>query len=291
MKRYVAIVLSALLVTALTGCGGSSTKEVEPSKFAIFESDVGPVFEASSELSSEPSTEPSAQESKADEGVTNLYVSPDSLKLKVKEKRALTVNSNKGEVSYGDLIISSDDESVALVDASGNIVGMAEGSCEIKVTHKEYPSVSVKIPVSVKSEEKSTVRESSIQQNSSEGEPKTVVIVVPSSDNGSAQYTYTYGMNNFSYNRQSDGYVMYAMLDRWLTDYDMSNMTSDDAQMLLNTLYAKYGYQFKVHPEIQRYFEKQSWYRCIYNNDKAVANINNAGGTDAHNYNILLKYR
>jgi hypothetical protein len=48
---------------------------------------------------------------------------------------------------------------------------------------------------------------------------------------------------------------------RQLDKDELAKMTHSDLQLMRNEIYARYGYIFKPHGEMDLYFNKQSWYR------------------------------
>ena len=58
--------------------------------------------------------------------------------------------STTGQASAGDLVWSSNDESVATVDASGTVTGVKQGKCDITVAVKGNDAISQTVPVTVR---------------------------------------------------------------------------------------------------------------------------------------------
>lgn len=295
MKRYFAVILSALLICAMAGCGNSSSSE-----------NTQPTTNVPSVQPSQ-TVQPSVEESQTSKGITALYVTPDSCKIKISEKRLLTVNSDSGPVLSSNLIWSSDDESIATVDSSGNIIGKAPGDCVISVVYRDQPAINAKVPVTVKpKEENSTVQASAAQPSQAsaadtpsqpsadnDGGKTTIIYVTPQGGNASPyNYSYYYGKDNFSYYDSSDGYVAYAMINTYLTSENVSWLSENDAQLLLNTIYAKYGYHFST-PHISQFFNSQSWYNDLGRSMDETKSAINRYGTDAdkHNFGLLVRLR
>ncbi len=295
MKRYFAIILSALVISAMAGCSNSDSSSRTKS-----------VFDGSSSQSSE-SVQSSVDVSQTSQGITALYPNPDSCKLKISEKRLLSIRSDNGTELASDLLWVCDDESIATVDSSGNVIGKSPGDCVITVSRKDQPSVTAKIPVTVKpNEESSAVQESSNQTSetstsvtttqpsaSNEG-GTTIIYVTPSSGTETysvpSQYTYYYGKNNFSYSNPADGYIIHSMVGNYLYQSDVSRITKHDAQMLINAIYAKHGYIFKD-AEVNQFFNTQDWYKSISIKTESMETISKRISNidmDNHNLNLLL---
>lgn len=301
MKKLLIIsLLSSMVLITATGCSGAPSAEKSQT-------------ETSAIVSSVLSVPSAAEESETSKGITALYVSPDSCKLKISEKRLLSVSSDKGTQLSSDLVWVCDDESIATVDSSGNVIGKAPGDCVITVSRRDQPSVTAKVSITVKpNEESSTVPDSSVQSsqsqasteettsqsssNNNEGNTAVIEVILPSGSVSypvPSQYTYYYGRNNFSYSNPADGYVIYSMLNHYLTRQELSRITDSDAQMMLNTLYARNGYIFNS-KDIQNYFETQTWYNAIPysrksgNMSKVVANFDSM---DRANCDLLVAKR
>ena len=293
MKRWCAVILSALLISAMSGRSNSDSSAQTQS----------------SDSSEQPqsSIQPSVEESQTSKGITALYVTPNSCKINISEKRLLTVNSDSGPVLSSDLIWSSDDESIVTVDSSGNIIGKAPGDCVISVVYRDQPAINEKIIVTVKPKEESSTVQTSADQPSqastadtssqssadNNGDRTTIIYVTPQAGNASPyNYSYYYGKDNFSYYDSSDGYVAYAMINTYLTSENVSWLSENDAQLLLNTIYAKYGYHFST-SHIRQFFNSQSWYSDLGRDMEETKSAINKYGTDTdkHNFDLLVKLR
>lgn len=283
MKRRFAVMIAALLIAAMAGCANNSSNS-DNSK---------PTSPASTvQTSNEPS--------ESSQGITALYANLDSCKIKIDEKRLISINSDIGAMRPSDLMFSSDDESIAIVDSSGNVIGRAAGSCVITVSSKDKPAVNVKIPITVKpNAESSAVQQSSAQASKQEtqqssssndgGGTTTIIYVTPSGESSVSlpqQYTYYYGRNNFSYDNLSDGYRVYSMINTYLSSSDVKKITSDDAQMLINAIYAKYGYSFST-PKIRTFFNNQSWYYPTTTDMGSISAKISKNDMDNHNFSLL----
>lgn len=292
MKKLVIIsLLTAMLVMTVTGC--SSSESAEQTQSVVTVSSVQPITE----------------ESKESDKITALYASPESCKLKIGENRTLTISSDKGAVLSSDLMWVCDDESIAVVDSSGNVIGKAPGNCIVTVRHREHPDLSKNVPITVKSNEENTApAQSSAAQTSSvsasnqpaavtNGSGTTIIYVTPPSGSVTysvpRQYTYYYGRNNFSYSNPADGYVIHSMVGNYLSQADVSRITRHDAQMLINAIYAKHGYIFKD-AEVRSFFETQDWYNSISGKTGDMQTISDRISNiamDNHNLDILLAIR
>ncbi len=299
MKKLVIIsLLTAMLVVTATGCSGSEPTEQTQSVVKV------------------SSVQPITEESRESDKITALYASPESCKLKIGENRTINISSDKGAVLSSDLMWVCDDESIAVVDSSGNVIGKTPGNCIITVRHREHPDLSKNIPITVKPNDESSTasskapaaQTSQVSQTSSvstsnqpaavtNGGGTTIIYVTPPSGSVTysvpRQYTYYYGKNNFSYSNPADGYVIHSMVGNYLSQADVSRITRHDAQMLINAIYAKHGYIFKD-AEVRSFFETQDWYNSISGKTGDMQTISDRISSiamDNYNLNILLAIR
>ncbi len=292
-KIWMIVLLTAMTAMTAAGCSNSGSS-----------SQTQPVVTVST-------IQPTAEVSQTSQGITALYVSPDSCKIKISEKRLLSVSSDKGAELSSDLVWVCDDESIATVDSSGNVIGKAPGDCVITISRRDQPAITAKIPVTVKPNEKSsTVQESTAppaaqtshtttvtptqQEPTNNGGGTTIIYVTPPSSHVTysvpTQYTYYYGRNNFSYSNPADGYVVHSMVGNYLYQSDVTRITKHDAQMLINAIYAKHGYIFKD-AEVKQFFETQDWYNSISVKTSSMATISDRIASidmDNHNLKLLL---
>ena len=301
MKKLIIIsLLTAMLTVTAAGCNNTEASEERQVSVPVTQ------------------VQPTTEVSETSKGITTLYVRPDSCKIKISEKRLISVSSDKGAELSSDLVWSCDDESIATVDSSGNVIGKAPGDCVITVFRRDQPSVNVKIPITVKPNEESNPSQSSQVQNiennqtdqnslnnqngqtstvNEGGGSTTIINVIPPSGyvpyTIPKQYTYYYYRNNFSYSNPADGYVIYAMVSNYLSDADVSRITRHDAQMMINAIYAKHGYIFKD-AEVRQFFETQNWYNSVYGKTSSMDTVSkriDAVSMDRYNLNILLSIR
>ena len=239
-KKILSCILAVLITACLFGCETSNSAQANTS--AVEET------------------------SKKEESSTikALYITPDSCTIKVGERRNFVVQSDKGTEDPTDFLWSSDDNNIATVDFSGNLIGRNEGNCIITVTSKNQAGVNAKVMVKVKPDEQISKTESSVQPSPAPVQESSQVSLIQRQK------------NIFSYSSYEDAYTAYQLVSNYLTEDDLYGMTKDDIQLLVNTIFAKHGYIFKTN-EIQRFFESQYWYNSITNktrsSDAVVARI------------------
>ena len=292
MKRvFIVSLVAALMLATAAGCSGSAPAEKSQSEVVV---------------SSIPSA---VQEIETSKGITALYISPDSCKIRVGEKRLLSVRSDVGSELSSNLVWECDDVNIVEVDSSGNVIGKAPGTCVVTVFRRDQPSVTAKVPITVRTDDEpgqvsvaqpsqvSTEPVPSPSSSDGDGSNTTIIYVTPPTGNVSYyvpdRYVYYYGRNNFSYSNPADGYVICSMLNHYLTRGELSMITSNDAQMMLNTLYARNGYIF-TNKDLQNYFETQTWYDAIPYSSKS-GNMSSIASRfdsmDKANCDLLVKKR
>lgn len=99
------------------------------------------IFRPGEEVAKEQGASPAA--------IDAIYLESDSVNLSVGETRRLLVGYTPADASVVDLSWSSDNESVAKVDASGTITGVSVGSCTVTVSSKGNPGVRTGMQVNV----------------------------------------------------------------------------------------------------------------------------------------------
>ncbi len=253
MKKKV--VLPFLLSAAIIGSAGCSMMPAQESQ--------------------QPSQPPSIVEESST--MQALYVTPDTCTIQVGERRSFTVQSDKGTENTIDFLWTCDDNSIADVDFSGNVIGKSEGNCVITIASKNQAGLMTKVSVKVKAAEESS------QQAS-----KTESSTAPAPEPSSQVSVQTKRKNLYSYSNYEDAGEAYRLVGNYLSASDIEGLTEHDAQLLINTIYAKHGYQFSDN-EVRRFFESQYWYNSIYNKTKNMNSISEIiNGIDMDRTNLQL---
>lgn len=72
---------------------------------------------------------------------------------------------------------------------------------------------------------------------------------------------------------------------RLLTEMELRNLSDLELKIMRNEIFARYGYKFKSGEEMEKYFEKQSWYHAVYDNvNDFVTDLEKA------NIDLILKF-
>ena len=85
-----------------------------------------------------------------------------------------------------------------------------------------------------------------------------------------------------------DNYTYDLVTTTWLENSDIRDLTGEQKQYYVNTLFAAYGYRFQ-NPDLQRYFEYQDWYSPDYAYDPGDQDgiASNFDDIAKHNLKIL----
>ena len=89
--------------------------------------------------------------------------------------------------------------------------------------------------------------------------------------------------NTFSRAYEVDGYIFYDSDSRYLTDVDLSGLSSWELKVARNEIYARHGRLFKD-SSLQNYFNSCSWYSGYISPDS----FNNDSLNNVEKYNIKL---
>ncbi|MBO4871805.1 MAG: Ig domain-containing protein [Lachnospiraceae bacterium] len=105
------------------------------------------------------STPKPTEKTEADDGITQLYFSDETVSLMIGESSQLEINFSPANVTYNELTWKSSDETVVEVSQNGMIRGLSAGDATITVTHvSSGKTVSKKIEVLPISVERITVK-------------------------------------------------------------------------------------------------------------------------------------
>lgn len=97
------------------------------------------------------SAESSAEAATTNENIVDLKANKTYLAVLEGGTASIAVNmSTTGEAAADDLVWSSSDETVATVDASGDVTGVKAGKCEITVSVKGNDAIAQTVPVTVR---------------------------------------------------------------------------------------------------------------------------------------------
>lgn len=187
-----------------------------------------------------------------DVDVTAVTLSNESAVVKVDKTVQLTAEVSPSDAPDDNLEWTSNNEDIAVVSSSGYVTGISAGTTVIKCTAENGKSDSCTITVKdVASTQAATSTTSSVSYD----------------DSDDSDYVFS----DSSY--------------RKLSESEVSSLSSDQAQLAINEIYARHGYVFE-NKNVLNYFETKSWY--VQNPNFSTSDLN-----DIENYNIALlkKYR
>lgn len=181
--------------------------------------------------------------------ITSVVLSAQSSSIKVGQTTQIEAKVTPASAD-DNLEWNSSNADIASVDNNGIVTGISEGITVISCTASNGKSATCTI----------TVKSSSSNSNSS-SKPKTKTV-----------YVYRY----YTDSQYSNDYIIPDSNTRYLTDSELSGISSKTAQMAINEIYARHGRHFN-NAEVRAYFESKSWYsENPYYSDSMLSNIENA---------------
>ncbi|MBQ3928633.1 MAG: YARHG domain-containing protein [Clostridia bacterium] len=210
-----------------------------------------------------------------------LYASPSSVTLYKDSTQQINLSLEGQNIALSDYKWKCDDEKIAKVDPDGVVTGIIPGICTIEAYSVSDPDIKVRVEVTVmptspsvnsgvsaaehssdtskkESSDETSKKESSVEssvESSQESSDDTVHI--------DATTTGIFRSDSPSYDKKTldDVHDYVQMLARTGDTVSTSGLTKEQAQMLVNTIYATYGYQFSSDGgTIQDGFDQCSWY-------------------------------
>lgn len=209
-----------------------------------------------------------------DKEITSIILSSTDVSVKEGKKIQLAAKVQPSDAPADGLQWSSSDESVAIVNSEGFVTGVTAGVARIICTAPNGSEASC--TVTVKSVEVTNPTSASTA-------PIQETVKVPSH-----HYT-TITTRNSSPSEIGNAYkgdfVFYDSSYRTLTSSEISRLSSQQVQLAINEIYARYGRVFKD-SEVRSYFYSKPWY--IENPGFTDSSINSV---ESANIALLSKYR
>ena len=249
MKKILMLVLAACMCASFTACNNST-----PSK------------------SSTP-------ESTAESSVSQLSASPASMTLTVGSTQQITLSENGSAVSLKNYNFSSVNEKIAKVDPNGTVTGIMPGICDVKAFSTSDPTNYVSVIVTVvagKTPEQSNVEssvqsdtesESSVESSTESSQESSTESSEESSQEssyagGTIEAASIFSSDSASYDKDTlnAAHDIIKSMEGSGEAISPEGLTEDQAQLLINTIYATYGYEFGEGGEIRTSFDECDWY-------------------------------
>lgn len=258
MKKFAIALAVVCSVLALSACSGGSADKTESSPTS--------------------SDTPSAV---SEQSKPTLYASPSSVTLYKDGSQQVNLTLEGKNVSLSDYNWRCNNEKIAKVDPNGVITGIIPGICTVEAYSVNDPDISVNIEVTVMSNtaltsisdypiqssaetskkessaEESSTDESSIEESSKDesSEEESVTFIdytgsnaVFSSDTPSYDKETLDSLHNYIQSIANSGETISG-----------EGLTKEQAQMLVNTIYATYGYEFGS-GSMQDGYDSCTWY-------------------------------
>ena len=219
--------------------------------------------------------ESSTEESTAESSLSQLSASPASMTLTVGSTQQITLSENGSAVSLKNYNFSSVNEKIAKVDPNGIVTGVMPGICDVKAFSTSDTTNYVSIIVTVvagKAPEQSAV-ESSVQSESSieNSAESSIESSAESSQESTEESSYAGGTveaasifssDSASYDEDTlnAAHDIIKAMEGSGEAISPEGLSEDQAQLLINTIYATYGYEFGEGGEIRTSFDECDWY-------------------------------
>ena len=206
--------------------------------------------------------------------ITSMALDRQTASVDAGKSVQLTATYSPSDASDTNLTWTSSDESVAVVNSSGNVTGVKAGVANITCRTKN--NVEASCTVTVKG---STASSQSSNNNASNDRP-------PVNDDhyGHFNPNYTYRSSDFVFPESSTRKLTRSEINSVLGSMSGSSVSGSFAQDAVNEIYARNGYCFRD-AHIRNYYEAQPWY---YADESFTTSDFNS--IENYNINLLLEY-
>jgi hypothetical protein len=198
--------------------------------------------------------------------VSKITLNTTETSLKEGSKIQLIATITPSDAPTNTLEWTSSDESIAEVDSNGFVKGLKNGTAIITCKAESGANASCNI----------TVKGSSVESTTQSDDDVSRETTVPTTTTANSSSSVASGKFHT---------IFAASSTEKLSENDVKNLSSDEAQQAINEIYARNGYQFKD-AELREYFESQSWYKA--NPSFSEDDFNSI---EKYNINLLKKYR
>lgn len=209
----------------------------------------------------------------SDKEITKIALDRQSATVDAGKTIQLTATFTPKDASNTTLTWVSSDESVAVVNSSGNVTGVKGGVANI--TCRAQNNVEASCTVTVKGG-------STNQSNNNNAANNT-----PPANNapyGHYNPGYTYRASDFVFPESSSRKLTRSEINSVLSSRSGSSVSGSVAQDAVNEIYARNGYCFQ-NPSIRSYYESQPWYYA----DPSFT-TSDFNSVEKYNINLLLEY-
>lgn len=209
----------------------------------------------------------------SDKEITKLTLDRQTASVDEGKTIQLTATFTPSDASNTNLTWSSSDESVAVVNSSGNVTGVKNGVANI--TCKAQSNVEASCTVTVKG---SAATSQSNNNNANNRPPAN------NAPYGHYNPSYTYRASDFVFPESSSRQLTRSEINSVLSSRSGSSVSGSVAQDAVNEIYARNGYCFQ-NPSIRSYYEAQPWYYA----DPSFT-TSDFNSVEKYNISLLLEY-
>lgn len=189
----------------------------------------------------------------------SLAAYPETMHLNKGDSEIIQVVFTPEDAEEQELLWTSSNRSVAVVDERGMVSALAPGSCTVTVASKSYSEISSHVEIIVNGDEEADTTETT---NAPVSQAKDYIASLPETNASSVFPTY------------------------YLSESEVAAMDAEQIQFIINQIYAKNGYVFRTQ-SIQNYFSQMPWYVAVSNDTSRLS----LSSLDRSNLNLLVRYR
>ncbi len=230
-----------------------------------------------------------------------LYASPSSVILRKGDTQQVNLTLDGKNISLSDYNWKCDDEKIATVDANGIITGIIPGICTVEAFSLSDSDIKVKIEVTVTASNASIPELSSETSETASKEESSAPQSSDESSDTSSKEESSDSSDQESSDESSDTVIVtdstaYTLFDSDDPSYDSEtldkvhdyilsiedsgevistdNLSKEQAQLLVNMIYATYGLEFEEGGSIREGLDECDWYEATASDSyEAVENM------------------
>ncbi len=226
--------------------------------------------------------------------ITSIRAYPESIEMEEGDSHDITIVTSPSDIGKNDILWVSSNESVATVSSAGKVKAKGEGTCTITAASSNS-EVSADVEIKVTSDDPQDDTDDSDDSNSGTYGGTSGYASNSGTYGGTSGYaSNTGGKYAHEFHDHPEHYIgMYQEKNAasvypayYLSESEVSSMSAEEIQFVINQIYAKNGYIFKK-TNLKNYFNAQPWYRGTISDMGSVS----FSSMDKANLNLLTSYR
>lgn len=210
--------------------------------------------------------------------ITNVTLDRNTATVDAGKSIQLTATFTPSDASNTNLTWVSSDESVAVVNSSGNVTGVKSGVANITCRTQNNVEASCTVTVKGSTTSSQSSNNNSNNNNSNDRPPAN------DAPYGHFNPSYTYRSSDFVFPESSTRKLTRSEINSKLSSLSGSSVSGSFAQDAVNEIYARNGYCFRD-AHIRNYYEAQPWYYA----DESFS-TSDFNSIENYNINLLLEY-